>query len=227
MKTIFPLFLIGFLVGCAAEPQVQTGPNAEVTYDGLVRVDNSVFQYAWIDPEVDLSVYDKIAFGKAEFEFRAVKSTSGSRASYSSRSEFQISEANQQKLIDTVGEIFDEELRKSKYFTYADEPGPDVLILNGAILDIVSRVPPDIAGRGDIFLSRVGEATLVLELADSLSGETLVRATERRAAESAGRTATRSSTVTTWAEVRRLARRWATKLRDGLDSVHRDRSSGQ
>jgi len=224
MKIILPLLLAGCVVGCATEPQIQTGPNSEVTYDGLVRVDNAIFKHVWIDPDVDLSVYDKIKFGTAEFEFRAVKPTSGSRANYSSQTEFQISAANQQKLIDTISEIFDEELRKSKYFTYTDEPGPDVLILNGAILDIVSRVPPDIAGRGEIYLSRVGEATLVLELADSLSGETLVRAAERRAAETAGSGGMRSNTVTTWAEVRRMARRWATKLRDGLDSVHRERN---
>jgi len=30
----------------------------------------------------------------------------------------------------------------------------------------------------------------------------------------------RANTATTWAEVRRWARRWAVRLREGLDSVH-------
>ncbi len=60
----------------------------------------------------------------------------------------------------------------------------------------------------------------MLEIIDSTSGEVLARAVDRRAAQPASRTGVRSSTVSSTAEVRRLARRWATQLRDGLDSFH-------
>ncbi len=73
-------------------------------------------------------------------------------------------------------------------------------------------------GRGDVYLSSVGEITLILEVVDSMSGEVIVRAVERRALDRSGM-AMRSSTVNTWAEVRRVTRRWATTLRDGLDSI--------
>ena len=106
-----------------------------------------------------------------------------------------------------------------------EEPGPAVLILDGAMLDIVSRVPPQQASRGDIFISRIGEITLVLQLRDSMSGETLARAAERRAIEPAGRGAVRANSVTTWSEVRRLARRWGSKLRNGLDDFHKEKKS--
>jgi hypothetical protein len=94
------------------------------------------------------------------------------------------------------------------------------LIVVGALDDIVSRVPPQRTGRGDIWISSVGEATLILEIIDSTSGEVLARAVDRRAAQPASRTGVRSSTVSSTAEVRRLARRWATQLRNGLDSFH-------
>jgi hypothetical protein len=51
-----------------------------------------------------------------------------------------------------------------------------------------------------------------------MSGEVIMRAVERRALDRSGM-AMRSSTVNTWAEVRRVTRRWATTLRDGLDSI--------
>lgn len=218
---LFPAMAMAMTMAtaCASkEPTFEEGPDVEVTYDGLVPIKNSAFKQAWADPTVDLTTYTKIMPGGAEFEFRAVRSA-GTSSQWSSASEFPISETNQQKLKDTVEEIFDEELAKSKRFAMTDQPGPDVLIVRGAMLDIVSRVPPERAGRTDIYLSRVGEITLVLELADSLSGETLVRAAERRSAQRAGQQAIRSSPVTTWAEVKRLARRWAVKLRDGLDSI--------
>lgn len=206
------------MMGCAQQqPTLQTGPEAEVTHDGLVRVDNSAMQFAWIDPEIDLSTYSKFMVAEPEFEFRAVRNT-GSRRS-SSANEFAISDSGKERLIATVKEVFQEELSRSRNFTRVDEPGPDVLLIEGAMLDIVSRVPPDIVGRGDIFLDRVGEATLVLQIADSMSGETFARAADRRAAEPAAG-GVRSSTVTTTAEVRRLARRWATRLREALDELH-------
>jgi len=205
---------------CASsEPTLQEGPDAETTFDGLVRVSNSAFKRAWAAPDVDFTKYTKIMPGGAEFEFRAVRgSTSTTRVSSNQR-EFPISEANQQKLKDVVEEVFDEELAKSTRFTMTDEPGPDVLIIRGAMLDIVSLVPPERAGRSEVYLSRVGEITLVLEAVDSMSGETLARAAERRAAERPGSQGVRASSVTTWQEVRRLARRWAVKLREGLDSL--------
>ena len=219
MKNLLLWALAGLAIGCTSTATVPQGSDAEMSFDGLVRVRNATFDKVWIDPEIDLSVYDKIMLSNAKFEFRAVRSTGGSN--YSSRSTFPISEQSQKRLIYEVTTTFREELGKSEYFTIVDAPGPDVLILEGGLLDIVSRVPPDRAGRGDVYLSRVGDATLVLELMDSMSGETLVRATERRAAERAGSGGLPASNVSTWTEVRRLARRWGTKLRNGLDSVHK------
>jgi hypothetical protein len=211
--------LLSMTPACASkERTLQEGPDAEITFDGLVRVNNSVFKRAWAAPDIDLARYTKIMTGGAEFEFRAVRGSPTATRSSNQR-EFPISEKDQQKFKDLVEEIFNEELAKSTRFTMTDQPGADVLIIRGAMLDIVSLVPPERAGRTDIYLSRVGEVTLVLELADSLSGETLARAAERRAAERPGQQAVRASPVTTWTEVKRLARRWAVKLRDGLDAI--------
>lgn len=221
MKILLSFATILLLVGCAPAPSIQQGPDAETTFDGLVRIDHSRFANAWVDPDVDLSQYNKIMAGDAVFEFRAVKkNTSPALARRANESEYWMSDKNKESLIEIVSEAFRTEMQKSKHFTAADAPGPDVLIIVGGLHDIVSRVPPDMIGRGDIYLSSVGEATLVLELMDSLSGETIYRAIDRRAAERAGDTMMMSNTVTTKSEVRRLAQRWATRLREGLDSIH-------
>ena len=221
MRTLILVVTTLLIVGCAPAPSIQQGPDAETTFDGLVRIDNSRFANAWIDPDVDLSQYDKIMAGDAVFEFRAVKKTTSlTTARRANESEFWISDENKESLIEIVSEAFRKELEKSEHFTVADAPGPDVLIIVGGLHDIVSRVPPDMIGRGDIYLSSVGEATLVIELKDSLSGETIYRAIDRRAAERAGDQMMVSNTVTSRSEVRRLAQRWATRLREGLDSVH-------
>ena len=222
MKGLTLVSLSLLIVACtSAPPTLQTGPDAERTFDGLVRVDNSRFQNAWADPEIDFSQYNKVMPGGARFEFRAVSKTAGRMSiSRGTQSEFWISDVNQEKLVETVSEVFNEELGKAQGWESVDEVGPDVLILRGALLDIVSFVPPEMIGRGEIFLSSIGEATLVVEGIDSMSGEVVFRAVDRRPIEPAGNTMARASSVTTWSEVRRWARRYASKLREGLESIH-------
>lgn len=205
---------IVFLPGQAMGQQIE--PNAEVSYDGLHKIKNAAFRYAWSDPEADWARYDKIIPGGAQFQFRAVKKTSSTRAA-SATSEFWIDDKTKEKLTAEVSAVFADELAKSERFTVVDKPGPDVLIIRGGLGDIVSRVPPDQAGRHEVYLSSVGEATLLLEVVDSMSGEVLFRGLERRSAERTG--PMRSSTATTYSEVRRLARRWGEKLRKGLDAL--------
>ena len=220
MQRLISLAAVLVVAGCATDPSIQSGPNAETTFDGLVRIDNARFAAAWIDPDVDLKKYTKIIPGGAEFEFRNVQKMSASTARRSNEKEFWISDTNKQRLVDTVTEVFTEELQKSEHFTVTDEPGPDALIIVGGLHDIVSQVPPEEVGRSQIWLRSLGEATLVIELRDSLSNEVVYRAVERRAVENVGSQMIRANTATTWAEVRRWARRWAVRLREGLDSVH-------
>ncbi len=206
--------------GCVSKPpSFQEGPDAELSFDGLVRIDHSAFQRVWADPEADLAGYTKILPMKANIDFRAVKSSAGSSMRSSSETEFPINDNNRDKLVDTIGEILREEVSGNKRFSIVDKPAQDTLILSVSLLDIVSNVPPDRVGRSDIYLSRVGEITIVLELKDSLSGETLLRAAERSAVERVGNQGMLANSVTTWAEVRRLARRWGTKIRTGLESL--------
>ena len=102
-------------------------------------------------------------------------------------------------------------------------PEPDVLLLVGAVIDVVSNIPPDVEsarfGRGGVYLTSVGDATLVIELRDSESGEILARAADRRAAEAAF--AFEVNTVTAWSEVRRLASYWASLLRRRLEEIEK------
>jgi uncharacterized protein YceK len=219
MKKIYLTLAVLMIAGCSsAPPTIQQGPDAEVSYDGLHAVDNSIFRQAWADPDIDFSRYHRIMPGGAFFEYRAVRKTSSSSARRGSSSEFYIDDDAREKLKNLTSEIFNEELSKSTRFTVAEAPDQDVLVIRGGLHDIVSNVPPDIIGRGDIYLSSVGEITLILEAVDSMSGEVIFRAVERRALDSHG-AAIRSSSVTTTAEVRRVLRRWATTLRNGLDSI--------
>ncbi len=214
---------VGIGVAAPKQPQIQTGANAEVTADGLVRVKKSVADAAWVRPDFDLTPYTKLMIVSGGVAFKKVKPVSSFQARQGA-SEFPISEESQQMFKDIMKEEFTAELSKLKRYQIVDKPGPDVLMLVGAVADVVSSVPTDadsatFAGRGGVYLTSVGEATLIIELRDSESKEVLGRAADRRAAESPF--AFEVNKVTAWTEVHRLAQAWASLLRKRLEEIEK------
>lgn len=208
----------GLLTGCAgSNPTVDTSAEAEISFDGLYRVKGGTADAAWVRKGADISQYSKIMLQGVGIEYRPGGESGRLYYSRKSADHFEISDKQKERLVEILTEAFRKELGKSEHFTIVSEPGPDVLLIRGALLDVVSFVPPEPIGRGEIFLSRVGEATLVLEIRDSVSDAILVRAVDRRAAEDAARGFSRSNRVFNAAEVRRMAQAWARKLRERLD----------
>ncbi len=189
---------------------------SNLTYDGLAKVKNSKVRGAWMRPDFSLAGYTKIMLIGAGIEYRPVKRVPRSAAS--TASQFPLSDEQQQRLRSVVSEAFKTELAQSQKFQIVDQPGPDTLAIWGGLVDVVSNVPPDSIGRSNIYLSSVGEATLVVEIRDSESNAVLVRIIDRKAAQNDG-IAQRSTSVSNWSEVQQLARAWATQLRNGLDEA--------
>ncbi len=211
----------GCLAACASgPPEIAQGPDVETTFDGLVEVRNSRADQAWARPGIDLSGYSKVMLVNAGIEYRPAKAT-GTASARRSQTEFPVPEEARQRFRALVDETFAEELARSERFEVVTEPGEDVLLIRGALLDVVSFVPPETVGRSDVYLDAVGEVTLVLEIRDSLSNAVLARAVDRRSAERVGGNLQKSNRVTNTAEVRRLIRYWARLLRTRLDEVAR------
>jgi hypothetical protein len=203
--------------GCATAPAtIDTSPEAEVTFDGLHPVVGGSMDQAWARADFDLSGYSKVMVQGAGVEFRPGGEKRRMR-DIGPAGHYAVTVQQKERFREQMGTAFLDELSKSENFTIVDEAGPDVLLVRGGLLDVVSYVPPEPVGRSEIYLSRIGEATLVLEIRDSVSDAILLRAVDRRAAEQLGGQLSNSNTVTNSSEFRRVARRWAGLLRDGLD----------
>jgi hypothetical protein len=222
LRTLVLIIGLGLTACAARNPVIDTSGE---TYDGMVPVRDSGMKEAWVKPDIDISSYRKVRLLPAEMQFRAVRPSAGTSLARSSTTEFPISPADQQRLVAMVTEVFREELAKSRTLALTTEAGPDVLLVRISLLDIVSKVPPEGPGRIEIYLDEVGAATLVLELQDSMSGETLARAVDRRAADrpdgiGGPGTVARTTSVTAWSDVRRVARRWASAVTRRIDELH-------
>lgn len=211
-------FIAALSYGCVSStPVIDTGPDAEITFDGLHAIKGGRADHAWARPGLDLSQYSKIKLQGAGIEYRPGGESGRTSVARSRGGPFEVTEKQKERVQAVVEEAFLKELGKSKRFTIVNEAGPDVLLIHAGLLDVVSYVPPEPIGRTDIYLSAVGEATLVLEIRDSLTNAILVRVIDRNAAESIGGTFQESNRVSNTAEVRRLVKRWASLLRQRLD----------
>ena len=118
---------------------------------------------------------------------------------------------------ETFRVVFVEELEAGGY-EIADHASEDVLIVRPAVIDLVVNAPDTrTGGRTRTFVGSAGAATALIELYDSVSGDILVRAIDRRSARNFGTFA--ANNVTNSADARRIIRLWAVALREALDNV--------
>ncbi len=191
------------------------------TIDGLVLVPDSKVQAAYVDPDADFGIYNKIMMVDCYVAFRKdwQKDTQkpGSRAS--------VSASDMERIKTEVAimfrEVFAEELSKDGGYEIVDEAGEDVLLIRPAIIDL-DIAAPDVStpGRTRTYTSTSGSATVFVELYDSATGDLLARAADRRIARRSGGYLSYTNRVTNTADARRMFRTWARKLRDALDEFH-------
>lgn len=214
------LCIAALAIACTTTPpSIQSGPDAETSFDGLNKVENSQADAAWARSDIDLSGYTKLLPVTAGFQYTPTKNRGRTQMERNRGGPYFIDEDTREQFEAAVSKEFQDAFAKLENWEFVTEPGPDVLIVYGGLLDISSSVPPNyIEGRNRIYVSTVGEATLVLELRDSESGTVLARSVDRRAAERAGGQMFESNRVTNASEVRRLARFWAERLIASLDS---------
>ena len=219
------LALLVSIAAFAQENDDQSDENLAEQRYGHLEKGKSGFRETWFNPETDWTKFEKLYLWEAEFQYRDVGPARRTRSSMMNtrQREFGISDEDREKFEELVSEAFVKELQKAKNFELVEEIGPNTLILRGALLDIISRVPPDTIGRSDIYLANVGEATLVIELIDASDGEVAAVVAERRAMQSGtGRIddfsmpATRATIIS---DIRRWTTRAARALRDGLDKA--------
>lgn len=217
-KSLLVVLVAMLLAGCATPaPSVDSSAGAKASFDGLLPVKNSNADEAWARPDIDLTQYSKIMLQSVGVEYRPGGESGRSLRARMSSGPYEVTAEQRARFESIMYEAFAEELATSEHFTIVSEAGPDVLLIRGALLDVVSYVPPEPIGRNDIYLSKVGEATLVLELRDSITEAILARAVDRRAAEERARNLQLSNRVTNATEIRRLAQTWARLLRQRLD----------
>ena len=185
--------------------------------EGMELVKDSKLATVYADPGADLSIYKRIWLGDATVAFKKNWQRDQNRG-YGTR----IRNHDMERILEDVAtlfrEVFTAELLDGGY-EMAEEASADVLIVKPAIVDL-DVIAPDVksANRSYNYSESAGEMTLNLELFDSITGDKIVKATDRKRDYDRGYMEWRTS-VSNRSDAKRMMTSWAKALRSTLDEA--------
>jgi len=202
------------IAGCAT---TQRGP---AEWDGLVRQPNTRLDAVFLKPDAEIPSYSSFILAPATVQFARNWDPNRGGRSMSRRLDTADITAIKDSLATMLGDTFREELTAGGY-QVVTEPGPDTLLVIPTIVDLYVTAPDTMsAGRSRTYTANSGRMTLVLELRDSVTGETLARVVDGQSGRNIG-IMTITNRATNTADAQRAIRTWARALRSGLDSLHK------
>jgi hypothetical protein len=201
-----------FTAPLSAEDLPATSP------EGLVLRPGKAAKVVYVRPGVDFSQYKRFAILECPVAFRKDwqrdQASSGRRVTQKEMDEIRAG------LSAEFRRIFTDELQNKGGYQVVTTGGEDVLVLRPAIIDLDVTAPDTLEpGRSFTLSESAGAMTLYLEIYDSVTNQILARAIDRETSRGMGRIQWQNR-VTNKNEADRILRRWASALREQLDTVH-------
>ncbi len=212
------LLIMTVATGCATPVPPALNMESEPTAEGLYEVTGIDADEALARADSDMAQYTKILIRRIDVEFRPGGDVVGPQIARTSAGPYAISEQDQEEYRTYAEVEIREELGESKRFTLVEEPGADVLAVTIQLSDLASYVPPNQQyGRTSAYLNRLGEATIDLELRDSVTDAVIARASDRHTAGNISNVIQVTATATVTADVERLFRLFGRHMRQQLE----------
>ncbi len=204
------LFLVPFAATAAEAP--------EGNLEGLELVQESRTGHLYSNPDADWSAYKRINLEAASIAFRKHWQRDQNRY-YPHK----VRDRDVQKIKDDLAGLFDEvfveELTGNGGYEIVKETGRDVMVIKPAITELDIAAPDIIHNtRTSSFTREAGEMTLNIEIFDSVTGDLLQQAKDKKRVPYR-HWFQRTTSVTNRADARRLLNGWAKDLRERLDEA--------
>lgn len=192
--------------------------DAPTSWDGLVQVQPRKMDAAYLMPGADFRPYTKVMLDPTEVAFRKDWKKDMNEGTSLSR---QVTDQDAQKIIDTArsnfGDIFAEAFTKAGY-QVVTAAAPDVLRIRTGLANLYINAPDVSApGRSRSFTANAGEATLIVEVRDSVTGALMGRAVDRRQTRDTGMQM--ATSVSNLSDFRMLFKHWATIAANGVGEL--------
>jgi len=215
LNPIFAFALLALATSALAKEQELP----QVTEDGLHRVADSKMAIVYAEPGADLSGYQKVQLLDAYVAFK--KNWERDQRS-SSVDPLRVTSSDIEKIKNSLAEqfqsVFTEVLTEGGY-PVVDAAGDDVLLVRPAIINLDVAAPDTMkAGRSRSYTDSAGEMTLYVELYDSVTGDLIAKAIDRKVDRNSG-FYTWTNSVTNKAAADRILKGWAEILLNALNEA--------
>jgi hypothetical protein len=176
-------------------------------------VDPSIMEAAWVKPDLDLSRYTRILLMPTAVQFREVVEQTYNARSRLHVQEFPLDDKEKAWLRAAWRRAVDARFAREESYDVYDGVGADVLVVQGFLVDVVSRIPPNAVGSNYTLVRDPWSVTVVLELRDAMTAELLARTIDRRNAQGL------LEAGAVWMQTEDLVERWAQVLSDRLEQL--------
>lgn len=188
-----------------------------VNDEGMELVKDSDLDTVYAAPGADLSSYNRVWLQDATVAFKKNWQRDQNRSNH-----FKVKTRDMERIQTDVAslfrEVFTRELVDGGY-ELVEEAGADVLNVVPAIVDLDVTAPDtQNVGRTYSYSESAGEMTLNLELFDSITGDKIAKATDRKRDFRQGYVQWRTN-VSNRSDARRMMTSWAKALRSSLDEA--------
>jgi len=210
--------LVFSIVSLTGTAFAAAGPTAPVMHDGLVPVKSRNLDKVYVRPDANLAEYRKVMIDPVKVEFSKEWYGSVNDPRYVARirpeDARRIADETTSNARDIVADAF-----KARGYEIATAPGPGVLRLSPRVTELYVNAP-DVFPPGVTrsFARDAGEATLVLEARDAVSGALLAVIVDHGTAQDMMRI-TRATNVSNAFWFDGLYKRWATNSVAELEAV--------
>lgn len=212
----FKILLIASLISASGLSTAQED-GSELENEGLQLVEDSNLALVYAQPDIDWGKFSKIYMDQPYVAFKENWQRDQNRDNPGWITDGDMAKIKIELSSLFMG-VFTETLLEGGYELVL-ETGEDVLLIRPAIIGL-DVVAPDINSTGltRTYSESAGEMTLYLELYDSVSGEMLAKALDRKVDRQTGYFEWQNR-VTNRAAANRILKVWANVLKEGLDDA--------
>ena len=211
------------LLASAAALQAKQQDLPEVTEDGLHRVPDSKLAIVYAEPGASLESYKRVQLLEPYVAFKKNWERDQRRTS---ATPLRLTSKDIERMKTTMAtefrDVFSSVLESGGY-PVVDEAGDDVLLVRPAIINLDANAPDTMsAGMTTTYVASAGEMTLYVEIYDSVTGDLMAKALDRRVDNRNAHMYTWANSVTNKAASERILKGWASILLDALNEARQE-----
>ena len=187
-------------------------------WDGLVRVKSKSLEHVYVRPNVEFKAYKRVRLDPVQVAMDKNWDPNSGRVGLQGG----LSSADVQRIREELSkmfrDVFAERLSKNGY-PLVETGGDDVLLVQAALINVYVKAPDSASATTRSYSMDAGRMTLVMQLADSVTGQMLARVVDTKEGSNT-RGLQWANSVTNSVEARKAIGQWADALCKALDTLN-------